>query len=487
MKNNANDFKAVTNTVINELSEYLTESQNGTIKTITQRSPEEIAEQMQLEKWLKEGGLDSQSATGFTQSYLANTQHIHHPHYIGHQVAVPHVASGIADLIHGVINNPMSIYEMGPAGATIERFLINWMLDMIGWFKGDRPSDFKFRKGNGGGILTHGGSVANLTAMCAARAAIAPDSWTQGTPNNLVVLASEEAHYSIARALSIMGMGQNSIIPVKVNELKVMQPEYLLETYQNAIDQGKKVMAVVANGCTTATGLYDPLEDIGRFCQEHGLWYHIDGAHGASALLSTKEKHFLKGIELADSVIWDAHKMLRTSSLCAAVLFKDFKTLGTTFQQKGSYLFHNKEDIGFDSLPYTLECTKAGLGTKLFWVLAAEGEKGLAQYIDDTYLNTRQFHDVINAHPDFSCPYFPESNILCFEYTKFGQNNEFQLAIRNELTKQGEFYITSTEMNGIRYLRLTVMNTLTKSNHIEALMNEIIKIAQLLKTTGINN
>ena len=481
MKNDANDFKAVTNSVVNELSRYLTESQNGTIKTLTQRLPEEIAEQMQLEKWLKEGGLNSKSATELTQSYLDNTQHMHHPHYIGHQVAVPHVATGIADLVHGVINNPMSIYEMGPAGATIERFLINWMLNKIGWFKGEKASDFRVIEGNGGGILTHGGSVANLTAMSAARAAIAPDSWTQGTPNNLVVLASEEAHYSISRALSIMGMGQNSIIPVKVNKFKVMQPEYLIETYQNAINQGKKVMAVVANGCTTATGLYDPLEKIGHFCQEHNLWYHVDGAHGASALLSEKEKHHLKGIELANSVIWDAHKMLRTSSLCAAVLFKDFKTLGTTFQQKGSYLFHNKEDIGFDSLPYTLECTKAGLGTKLFWVLAAEGEKGLTKYVEDTYQITREFHDIINQHIDFSCPYFPESNILCFEYTKFGRDNEFQLAIRNELTKQGKFYITSTEMNDIRYLRLTVMNTLTKSNHIEALLDEIIKVAHTLK------
>ena len=159
--------------------------------------------------------------------------------------------------------------------------------------------------------------------------------------------------------------------------------------------------------------------------------------------------------------------------------------MGTTFQQKGSYLFHNKEDIGFDSLPYTLECTKAGLGTKLFWVLAAEGEHGLSQYIEDTYHNTRFFYDIINSHAYFSCPYFPESNILCFEFTRFERDNDFQLAIRNELIKQGHFYITSTEINDIRYLRITVMNALTKPSHIKALLEEIIRVADELKATRI--
>jgi len=181
-------------------------------------------------------------------------------------------------------------------------------------------------------------------------------------------------------------------------------------------------------------------------------------------------------------LIWDAHKMMRTSSLCAAVLFKDYKTMESTFQQKGSYIFHDKEEMGFDTLPYTIECTKAALGTKLFWVLAAEGEKGIANYIEETYHNTRQFYQLLNQHNDFECLYKPESNILCFQYTKFGTDNNFQLAIRNEMTSRGNFYITSTELNNIRYLRLTIMNDLTIKNHIKALMEEVIEVAQIIKS-----
>jgi len=217
----------------------------------------------------------------------------------------------------------------------------------------------------------------------------------------LVVLGSEVAHYSVARAISIMGMGKKSMLPVAVNDWEVLKPEALLPVYKRAKEEGKRVMAVVANACATATGLYDPIDEIGHFCEENNLWYHVDGAHGASALVSPTEKHFLNGVKRANSLVWDTHKMMQTSTLCAAVLFRDYQTLGTTFQQKGSYLFHEKEEVGRDTISYSLECTKAAIGTKLFWVLAAIGEKGMAQFIDTLYQKTRQFQQIINEHAQY--------------------------------------------------------------------------------------
>ena len=105
---------------------------------------------------------------------------MHHPHYIGHQVAVPHRMSGMADMVNGLLNNPMAIYEMGPAGLVIERTMVNWLLQKVGWFRGNGLGDFRYLENNGGGILTHGGSLANLTALSAARSAIAPEAWEEG-------------------------------------------------------------------------------------------------------------------------------------------------------------------------------------------------------------------------------------------------------------------------------------------------------------------
>lgn len=482
MKNNPQAFKAVADVVVEKLSAYLTKSQSGQHKVLQQLPIAGLAEALQLEKWIKNGGLTPLGVSDFLDTYLLNTQHLHHPHYIGHQVAVPHVASGMADFIHGVINSPASIYEMSPSAIAIEMVVINWMLTKVGWFKGDKLSSSHLIRENGGGILTHGGSAANLTALLAARAAIAPESWIEGTPNDLVVLGSEVAHYSVARAISIMGMGKKAMLPVAVDDWEVLRPEALLPVYQRAKDEGKRVMAVVANACATATGLYDPIDEIGHFCEEYSLWYHVDGAHGASALVSPTERHLLKGVARANSLVWDTHKMMQTSTLCAAVLFKDYRTLGTTFQQKGSYLFHEKEEIGRDTITYSLECTKAAIGTKLFWVLAAEGEKGMTQFIDDLYQKTRRFQRTFNKHPNFNSPYIPQSNILCFQYTKFGIDNNFQLALRNEVVNRGNFYITSSEVRGIRYLRLTVMNPLTTEQHILGLMEEIVEVAASLQS-----
>lgn len=480
MKNNAQDLEILSSLISKKLGQYLTKSQAGQTKVLQQLPATDLAQLLQLEHWIKNGGLNSNNLNDFLTPYLQYSQHLHHPQHMGHQVAVPHIGSSMADFVHGVINNPMAIYEMGPTAATIERGVINWLLQKVGWFRGSSLSDFDWVEGSGGGILTHGGSAANLTAMLAARAHIAPDAWTEGTPQDLVVLGSEVAHYSVARAISILGLGKNALQTVPVNQLEILRPETLEVSYQQTKNEGKRVMAVVANACATSTGLYDPLDEVGHFCETHGLWFHVDGAHGAAALLSEQEKGLLKGVQRADSMIWDMHKMMQTSAVCAAALFKNFKHLALTFQQKGAYLFHEKEAVGFDSLPYALECTKSELGTKLFMVLAMEGEQGMTRFVENLYDKTKVFHQLLAKQSDFYCPYIPQSNILCFQYTKHGTGNAFQLALRNEIVKRGNFYITSTEVSGVRYLRLSVMNPLTATHHIEALMREIVDVAAFL-------
>ena len=475
------DLSSFLQVTSDKINEYYKAAQKGEGTVLKQAPANQLSEKLQLTHWIKNGGLTTATFSELIDTYLENTQRLHHPAYIGHQVSVPHPMGSVSGLINGLVSNPMGIYEMGPSAATVERVIVNWMLDKVGWFGGKDWSDCFWKEGSGGGVLTHGGSVANLTAMSAARAAVAPEAWSTGTPPDLVVLVPAVTHYSIARAISIMGMGKQAIIPVPVDDQERLRPETLEEIYEETKLAGKRVMAVVANACATATGLYDPLDEVGHFCEANNLWFHIDGAHGATALLSPEEAHFMKGAHRATSLIWDAHKMMQVESLCAAVLYKDYHHLETAFQQKGSYLFHPKEELGFDTLPFTVECTKAGLGAKLFWTVAVEGEQGMGNYVHHQYELTRQFYKIISKHPDFICPYFPEANILCFEYNKYGRDNDFQLAIRNEVVKRGNFYITSADIHGVRHLRLTVMNQLTTTEHVRELLEEIVQVAQALK------
>ena len=457
--------------VLDELQAYQSASERGDTHALLQKEEDVLAAEMGLAKWIRGGGLGADNVQGFLAPYLTNSQHMHHPGFIGHQVAVPHQGAAIADMVHGVINNPMAVYEMGPTASVIERVVVNWMLEKCGWFTG-AIDGFAPSKNNGAGVLTHGGSLANLTAVLAARARAVPKAWQEGTPQNLAVIAPAASHYSMARAVSIAGLGQNAIYYAPVNDLDVLQPEKLEATYRRAADAGRQVFMASCNACTTATGLYDPIDEVAEFCEAHNLWLHVDGAHGATALLSDKERHLMKGVSRADSLTWDAHKMMRTSALSAAILFKDQKSMAGTFHQDASYIFYGDDQIGFDVGPYAVECTKSALGAKLFWVLAMEGEAGMGAFVEKQYADTRKFYELINAQADFTCPYKPEANILCFKYDGV-DGNDAQLALREKILAGGNFYITTAEVNGVRYLRLSVMNPLTNLETIEELLTEI--------------
>ncbi|GAA2994337.1 aspartate aminotransferase family protein [Streptosporangium longisporum] len=442
------------NATVGELAAYVDESQRGVPPVIRRRPPRELAERLGLARWIREGGMTADDHAEFLRVYLAEGTRLHHPAYLGHQVAVPDFPAALADLVHGVSNNPMAIYEMGASAATVEFEVLRWMLATVGFGEA------------GGGVLTHGGSLANLTALLAARASVAPDAWTDGVPGDLALLVPASTHYSLTRAAAILGLGERAVMPLDVDGLGRIDVARLPETLERVRRAGRRPMALVANACATGTGLYDDLRGVGGFCAANGIWFHVDGAHGASALLSQGHRHLLDGIELADSLIWDAHKMLRTSSLAAAVLTRREGDLDAAFRQKASYLFYGEQ--GFDLIGRTVECSKAELGLKIFLNLAWRGERGLGEYVARRYATAHRLWELATRRPGFTCPYEPESNIVCFRY---GTGD--QAAVRERLMEDGSFQLTSTEIGGVRHLRAVVMAPATDDKTLEALLDRV--------------
>jgi L-2,4-diaminobutyrate decarboxylase len=460
------EYEQAARAAIEQLATYVDSNQRGAQPAVVQPSIEDNIETLELRSLIRGGGLDSESFSDFLGTYLERTTGLHHPGSLAHQVACPDIPAAMADLIHGTINNPAAIYEMGAIGATVELVVLEWMLEKVGWSP-DRSA----------GVLTHGGSLANLTALLAARAKIAPDAWEQGTPPDLAVLAPPSVHYSVRRAVAILGLGENAICRLEVDDLERIRVDRLEDALDRTRADGRRPMALVAASCATATGLHDDLNGIADFCARHGIWLHTDAAHGASALLSPKHSGLLDGIDRSDSVIWDAHKMLRTSSLCAAVLTRAGADLMGAFHQKASYLFYEQESAGIDFADRALECTKGGIGLKLFLNLAWRGEQGLGDYVGDCYDKTLRFHDLIAGRPGFECPYRPESNILCFRY---GHDNERQVAIREHLIAQGDFHLSSAEIGGERYLRIVPTAPATDEQTIERLLDAVEEADRVL-------
>ncbi|WP_029009324.1 pyridoxal phosphate-dependent decarboxylase family protein [Azospirillum halopraeferens] len=425
------------------------------------------------------GGLTGDALRAFLAAYLDSATRLHHPACMAHQVAVPHPLGAVAALVDAFTNNPMAIYEMGPSAATIEHAVLSWMLGKVGWrpepLPGTGAGDGGGAHGgpHGGGVLTHGGSLANLTALAAARARMAPRAWEEGTPGNLVIVAPAGCHYSISRAAGILGLGCGAVREAPTDPDGRLDPGRLATFITGLRREGAQVMAVVANACSTAVGLYDPLRAVAGVCRDLGVWLHVDGAHGASALVSPRHRTLLDGVDLADSLVWDAHKMLRTPALCAAVLVRDHRDLDGAFREEASYLFHDKDEPGMDFIHRTVECTKAALGLRLFFSLAAEGERGVAAHVERQTALAAAAAERLRAQSGFTVAVEPQSNIVCF---RVDGDDALQLRVRRILTEEGRHYVSSTEFRNRRWLRLALMNPATEIADIEALIAAIERI-----------
>ncbi|SDH50806.1 L-2,4-diaminobutyrate decarboxylase [Sinosporangium album] len=439
------------------LAAYVEESQRGTGPVLSRRPPGDLAERLDLRRWMREGGMTPETYQEFLHGFLEAGTRMHHPSYLGHQTASPDFPAALAEFVHGATNNPVAIYEMGASAATVEFEVLRWMLDKVGFPSGE-------------GVLTHGGSLANLTALLAARAHAVPDAFSGGVPRDLALLVPPSAHYSIARAAGIMGLGGRAVVPLDADRLGRIDIAALPAALDRLRRAGRRPMALVASAGATGTGLHDDLRGIGEFCAAHGVWLHVDAAHGASALLSERHRHLLDGIELADSVIWDAHKMLRTSALAAAVLVRRDGDLSKAFQQEASYLFYGDQE--HDLLGRAVECTKSEMGLKIFLNLAWRGERGLGDHVAARYDTAHRFWELASQRPAFDCPYEPESNIVCFRYAPGGRDVD-HIALREHLLTDGAFHVTSTELADVRHLRVAVMAPATDDKTLHSLLDTI--------------
>ncbi len=407
---------------------------------------------------------------------IDGSTHLHHPRFVGHQVTSPLPTAALAEFAGAMLNNGMAIYEMGPVATAMERAVIRWMCDRIGY-------------GNeAGGLLTSGGSVGNLTALLAARQSHAGfDAWTGGASAGppLAVLSSDQTHYCVQRAVQIMGWGSDGVVAVPVDERFRMRPELLEDAFGRAEGLGRRVVAVVASAASTSTGAYDPLDRVADFCERRGLWLHVDGAHGAAAAISPKYGQLVDGIERADSVVWDAHKMLLMPALVTAVLFRDGARSYESFAQQASYLFEGRDpsEEWFNGATRTLECTKRMMSLELYSTLAVHGTDMFSEYVTGTYDLARSFASLIAASHDFELAVEPDANIVCFRFVGDGLVEDTDLdalqdRLRSRVNASGRFYFVRTALPKGVFLRVTVINPATTGDDLALLLDAIREAAE---------
>ncbi|NNJ27506.1 pyridoxal phosphate-dependent decarboxylase family protein [Alienimonas chondri] len=411
---------------------------------------------------------------GLVGEILKRGQNLHSPRYIGHQVPASVPIAGLFDAVGSVTNQPMAIYEMGPFASAAEEACVAALGEKLG-----------FDAGSFAGFVTHGGSLANTTCLLTARNVLFKKCWEEGVPRSgpqPVLVAHGESHYCIARSAGLLGLGTRNVIKAELNDRRQIDPSALDETLTRLRAEGVPIVAVAAGACATPIGAFDDLNAVADVCEKHGVWMHVDAAHGGAAAFSPTHKHLLDGVERADSVIWDAHKMLFVPALCAFVFYKNREHRFEAFRQDAPYLF-DPSDPGLaehDSGMKTLECTKRAAALGLWGTWATFGEQLFTDLVDVTFALTRSLYEKLNAAADFEPLNDPQCNIVAFRYVPACLRDandatlgRFQQDLRRDLVRSGRFYIVPTAKDGVPALRCTVMNPLTTEAHLDELLNEL--------------
>jgi len=409
------------------------------------------------------------------QLMLDKGHNLQNPRYIGHQVPASIPLAGLFDAIASVTNQVMAVYEIGPWATAVEIALIQMIGKQIG-----------FTAGEFSGLVTHGGSLANLTGLLAARNLSCPEIWAQGSAAqnepSPVILAAGDAHYSVSRSAGILGIGTENILKVSLDQERRMNSRALKDMILKCRKENRKIIAVIACACATPIGAFDPLNEIADLCEQYQIWLHVDAAHGGPTCFSQQHQHLTAGLHRADSVVFDAHKMMFMPALSAFLFFKNKAHQFTAFQQQAPYLFDPSapEIAEYDLGLRTIECTKRANSYALWGIWSLFGKQLFADLVDVTFATARLFYSLLLQSSDFEPMHNPECNIVVFRYQPEWlkalpqeQQNLFHFQLRRIIIESGEFYIVHSVIEEQAAFRITLMNPLTDESHLKRLLDTI--------------
>ena len=397
----------------------------------------------------------------------SNTLLAQHPRSFSCVPSTCTMLSWMGDVMTNAYNPHASCQINAPAADIIEKKLINWMCSLAGYPK------------ESGGLFVSGGSIANLTALTAAR-----DNKLTYEQRKAVIYISDQTHASVSKGLHIIGFCKNQISIIPTDNSFRMDTTALEEAIKKDIALGRKPFAVVASAGTTNTGSVDPLREISSICKKHNMWLHVDGAFGASVLLSKKYKKYLDGIELSDSLSWDAHKWLLQTYGCSVVLVRNRSVLVDSFAAHPEYLKDaetSQEGIEFwDIGP---ELTRPARSLKLWITLQVMGSKKIGQSIEHGCEMAKLAEDRISALPNWEIVSSAKLGIVNFRFLPKSKTTENDVdkinqEISKEITASGYAQVFTTDLQGKKVLRMCTINPNTTQEdicHTIEMLNNIAK------------
>ena len=421
-----------------------------------------------------------------------HSMHMSHPRIFGLFNPAPLPVAAFAELPVAFLNQSVDAWKAGPSATHLEMRLVRWMNDLIGFGR------------DAFGVFTSGGGVANAIALKMARDRVTGiRTRTAGLPRKMVgrlrVYASEQAHFSIARSLDLLGLGEEALVRIEADAGMKMRLDHLASAIARDVGRGLVPMAVVATAGTTNTGNIDPLRGVAAIARAHRLHLHVDAAYGGALLFSNRFAARLDGLGLADSVTIDPHKWLFQPFSLGGLFVRDGRRLNRSFTTEPGYLKKDLEaEAGrLDFYHYSLEGSRSFRGLRFWFSLKSLGRQGLGRLVDHTMDVARHLEGEVRRRSWLEPHPAPvECASLCFRYlpgwasrlaprgraapSLRARLNRVQVLIQQEVERRGFAWFPTIAMDRTVYFRFGVFNYLTRNADVDSVLAHIRRTASTL-------
>lgn len=397
-----------------------------------------------------------------------NAVSTHSPFFMNQLFSGIFPESMAAETVASRLRTTMATFEASPTFTAIELEIVEKLGELIGWPSGARD-----------GIGVPGGSAANFMAVHCARQKRVPEFRKRGSQGErFKIYSSSAAHYSLQKACLATGLGTDALTQVSVDARGRMNPEELSRLIELDINRGHIPLMVCATAGTTVLGAFDPIDSLADICERFAVWLHVDGAWGGPALFAEKARGLVKGIERADSMTFDAHKLFGASLTTSFFLTKQQGILlAANDVAGGEYIFHSNEVVQ-DRGRMSWQCGRGPDALSFWTVWKNNGTAGLGKFVEHLFDIRNECVEWIKSVPRLKLIAEPEYLNICvrIEAPTGSTDANWSMKVREELKSQNIAFVNfSSDENG-SFLRLILANPKISTSHVKSILLAALKV-----------
>lgn len=445
----------------------------GKYPVLSQVRPGDIIDQLPLNAPKESESMDLIMAD-VNSIIMPGITHWQSPNFFAYFPSNSSGPSVLGDLLSSGLGVQGMLWATSPSCTELETRVLDWLAEML-----QLPEQFKSTS-TGGAVIQDTASSAALSAILAAREKKTNyQTNDSGSLGKLVAYVSAQTHSSLEKAIKIAGIGKSNLRVIGVDEKLAMRADLLESAIENDLQNGLIPFFVCATVGTTSTNAMDPLTGIGRICRKYELWMHIDAAMSGTATICPEYRHFLNGVELADSFSFNPHKWMFTNFDCNCFYVADRSVLIKTLSILPEYLKNQATESGavIDYRDWHIQLGRRFRSLKLWFVIRHYGVNGLRYHIGEHVRIAQEFARWVSASDNFDLVAPAPLNLVCFAHKN---GNDFNRKLLETINANGAMYFTHTVVNGNYVLRMCIGQTNTKEEHVRLAWETIQETAKKL-------